>query len=314
MATLQDKVDPLVPPLRDNEFLIRLISDISGSSIDDVTRRFVREHREPGVNVREAMQAGELEPFVWSDRLDDFYAATDAFLYESLVWNRSATKTDMRRWIGRHLHGLSPAPQRVLTFGDGLGLDAYYLAECGHEVTYFDVSRQCSQFAQRVFEHGRLNIEMLRDASDIQDREFDVVLCLDVLEHVPDPVALVGWLSGFLRQGGRLLVHAPFFFLHPCVGTHLRSNRRFSGDVRRLYKPFGLHPVDGRLFWAPIVLELAEGDLHSPRPRTPWRVKFGGLLLAVARFWSLPHILASRKLMRPSRLNELLGDLAAVES
>lgn len=313
-ATLKDDLDPLVSPLRDNEFLIDLIADISGSTVSDVTRRFVREHRDLGSNVREAMTARGLKPYVWSERLDKFYAETDAFLYESLVWNRTAAKNDMRRWIGKHLGAFSASPLRVLTFGDGLGLDAYYLAESGHDVTYFDVSQQCARFARRIFERGSVDVAMLSDATQVQDGSFDVVVCLDVLEHVPDPISLVGWLSGRLRRGGRLLVHAPFFFLHSCVGTHLRSNRKYSGDLRRLYRPFGLRPVDGRLFWTPVVLELSEGQGRDARRRAPWQVTISGLLLAVARFWSLPHVMASRMMMRPKRLVGMLGDLATAEA
>jgi 2-polyprenyl-3-methyl-5-hydroxy-6-metoxy-1,4-benzoquinol methylase len=266
-VTLRNDADPFIEPLLDNAFLIDLIADVSGSSSPDVIRRFVNEHDDLGANVREALRQRGIEPYVWSDALEDFYAATDAFLYESLVWNRTEMKNDMRQWIGAHLAGVSDSPQRILTFGDGLGLDAYYLASVGHRVTYFDVSRQCSAFAQRLFARGNLEVEMLADPDQIPREAFDAVVCLDVLEHVPDPVSLVGWLSELLCEGGRLVVHAPFYFLHPSVSTHLRCNQRFSGNLRRLYKPFGLHPVDGRLFWNPIVLEKRRESSPASTPR-----------------------------------------------
>ena len=118
-VTLRNDADPFIEPLRDNPFLINLITEVSGSSAPDVVRRLVQEHHDPGTNVREALRQRGIEPYVWSDELEAFYAATDAFLYESLVWNRTAMKHDMRRWIGAHLAAVSDSPQRILTFGDG---------------------------------------------------------------------------------------------------------------------------------------------------------------------------------------------------
>jgi SAM-dependent methyltransferase len=306
---LRNDVDPFIEPLRDNELLIDLIAEVSQAARSDVVRRFVAEHHELGTNVRDALRHCGIRPYVWSDELEAFYAATDAFLYESLVWNRTTLKNNMRRWIGTHLAGVSNAPQRILTFGDGLGLDAYYLATLGHHVTYFDVSRQCSAFAQRIFERGGLEIEMLADPKQIPKEVFDAVVCLDVLEHVPDPVSLVGWLSELLRPGGRLVVHAPFYFLHSSVSTHLRSNKRFSGSLR-LYKRFGLYPVDGRLFWNPVVLEKRDRLWPRSVSRPPWSFVAGGSLLSLGRFWSLPHATVTRLLSRSSRhhLNVMVAE------
>jgi SAM-dependent methyltransferase len=46
----------------------------------------------------------------------------------------------------------------------------------------------------------------LADALPVEDASFDVVLCTQVLEHVPDPAAVVRELRRVLRPGGRALV------------------------------------------------------------------------------------------------------------
>jgi SAM-dependent methyltransferase len=54
------------------------------------------------------------------------------------------------------------------------------------------------------------------DAIPVEDGSFDVVLCLQVLEHVPDPAAAVRELRRVVRSGGRVLAstHGVYPF-HP---------------------------------------------------------------------------------------------------
>lgn len=287
-------VDPLIPPLRDPQFLVDTIQRITGEDRDEVACRFQREHHDLGGNVRRAVDAACIQAYEYSPELEKFYADSDAFLYESLVWNRTSLKNKVRRWIGKHLAQSGQTPLKIMTFGDGLGIDAYFLAQLGHEVTYFDVSQKCTEFARQIFEGANLNVTMLTDPKQLSPNNFDAVLCLDVLEHVPDPPSLVGWLTSLLREGGELIVHAPFFYIAPAVPTHLRSNKKFSGDLSRLYEPHGLHPIAGRLFWDPIVLR--KGQLTAPI-KMPWNLRIGGALLKLGRFWSWPHIAVTKTLL-----------------
>jgi SAM-dependent methyltransferase len=54
------------------------------------------------------------------------------------------------------------------------------------------------------------------DAIPVEDATFDVVLCLQVLEHVPDPAAAVRELRRVVKPGGRVLAstHGVYPF-HP---------------------------------------------------------------------------------------------------
>jgi SAM-dependent methyltransferase len=283
--------DPFIHPLEDGSFLLELIGRITGEPAAEVFERWTREHQRLGTNVGEAMNRCGLAPHVWCPRMDEFYAQTDAFLYESAAWNRTPLKNAVRRWIAEFLGRDLGRGAKLLSFGDGLGFDSAYLALEGYDVTYCEPGRMNQAFARAIFKASGAIVRVVDSTDDIARGAFDAVLCLDVLEHVPDPPGLVRMLAGALRGGGRLIVHAPFYCLSPRTKTHLRANRGFSGNVSRLYRPHRLLPLDGRFFWDPIVLEkVAVGTAPS---RSSWprlaMLRFSGFLLAIGRYWAGPH-------------------------
>jgi SAM-dependent methyltransferase len=50
------------------------------------------------------------------------------------------------------------------------------------------------------------------DEIPVEDARFDMVLCTQVLEHVPEPHAVLSELCRVLRPGGRLWLTAPMFY------------------------------------------------------------------------------------------------------
>ena len=193
----------------------------------------------------------------------------------------------MRAWLAGFLARRHSGPVDVLVYGDGPGYDSLYLAHAGHRVSYYDVSEPGAAVARAVFAHSPTPIEMLSNLEG-EPARWDTVLCLDVLEHVPDPGAIVRALALVLRDGGNLIVHAPFFCVSRDYPTHLESNRRLSGDLDRLFTPADLWPVDGRLFWDPIVFEKRRGA--RPTPRIRLRLGLGRLALLSMRVWARPQL------------------------
>jgi len=301
--------DPHLAVLDDDRFLIETIANLTGCPADEVCRRLVAEHRSLGENVRRGLAAAGLPLHAWSDGLPAFYERSDAFLYETTVWNRCGSKCQLRRWIAEFLRTELPHGGRVLCYGDGLGYDSLYLAQAGHDVTYDEVSARCRQFASAVIARDGVRVRGLASPQPLTPESFDAIVCLDVLEHVPDPPELVRRLASLLRRGGTLVVHAPFFYVSPAVGTHLRSNLRYSGDWRRLYAPQQLVPVAGAFFWNPVVLRKG---VPAPRPAVPWRVRLGGWLLSIARVWAMPHILVCEHLLSRGDRRELARRAAAL--
>mgnify|MGYP003345675587 FL=1 len=64
-------------------------------------------------------------------------------------------------------------------------------------------------------------------------------------------------------------------------------------------KPCGFHPVDGQLFWNPIVFEKTGGELPTCATLAKrLHLEFGGVLLGIGRFFNWPHIQMTRLLSR----------------
>ncbi len=95
---------------------------------------------------------------------------------------------------------------RVLDVGCGGGLLSEAMAECGAAVTGIDPGKTAIEVAQLHLRESRLDVTYLcTDAgqlADEQPEQYDTVTCMELLEHVPDPAALVRACAQLAKPGG----------------------------------------------------------------------------------------------------------------
>ena len=271
-----------VPPA----LVVSWLSDLTGRSREDAGRRLLAECGLIGHNVRAAAREFGLQPHVWNDRLMEFYASTDAFLFETAAWNACRWKIRMRAFVCEVLAARLPTQARVLCFGDGMGFESAAIAGRGLRPTCFEVSGPCLDFARRLFQHQQVDVPIVTDTSEFADGSFDAVVCLDVLEHVPDPPAVVKSFANWLRPGGLLIAHAPFYHVDATRPTHLASNRQFAGAVSGLYGPssFRVVAVGGRLLDPLVMVKTTGGEAAAANWLTRIRIGVGQTQAFVARF------------------------------
>jgi SAM-dependent methyltransferase len=244
---------PAFDPLNNIDQMASLISEITGEPPRRAIQRLEHERLHPGQTVADDFKRHGGPRYEWGQHLESFYSATNAFIYELVVWNRNHLKRKLRRFTARHL-AREKRPLDVLSVGDGLGFDCLHFAAKQHRLTYFELPGVTERFARKLFEKSGRAIPVLTDPAQIVTGGYDAVTCFDVLEHVPDPPSMVRTLASYLRPGGYLYVSAPFYMILPWYPTHLRSNSRFSGDLD-LYRQAGLQLVDGSVTWYPVVLQ-----------------------------------------------------------
>ncbi len=288
----------LIRPLDDIHDLIRLIAGITNSDFNEVHRRLVAEANEIGTNVLAGLMEEGIQPFVASDKLDEFYKHSDAFLYETTVWNTCRVKQKMRDFIDSRLRHMKKDSCKIFCFGDGLGFDSAWLAQRGHQVSYFEPSLRCQQYAQHVFSQNDVQVTHLQSLDDVAPASLDAIVCLDVLEHVPEPQCLIKLFTRWLKPDGVLFSHAPFWAIHWSRPTHLEENRYLTGNLSHLYTAQGLKAVDSSIFWDPIVLQKSTAPRLPVMPFASLRLRLGQLLLKPGRWNAFVHMFVARQLAK----------------
>ena len=301
----------MIKPLDDIDQTISLIAAVGGSCETEVRERLRAEAKELGTNTYGQLQRQDIPLYIASEKLDAFWRDSDAFLYELTVWNTCEVKQKMRSFVSSRLshHGFENAD--VFCFGDGLGFDSVWLAMQGHRVKYYEPSLRGQAYAEHVFQANNVQVSKLTSLEDIAPNSLDAVVCLDVLEHVPQPQNLVKQFHQWLRPDGVLFVHAPFWCLHWTRPTHLQENRYLSGDLNHLFHQQGFIEVDASIFWDPILLQ--KSDRPSPLGKTiagRIRLRIGQLLLTMGRYNSDVHTAVARIIARPPKSwVKMLGDI-----
>jgi 2-polyprenyl-6-hydroxyphenyl methylase/3-demethylubiquinone-9 3-methyltransferase len=99
---------------------------------------------------------------------------------------------------------------RVADIGCGGGLVAEALAQRGASVTAIDLAPAMIQTARLHAAEAGLGIDYrVQDAAELADESphaFDVVTCMEMLEHVADPAGFLQLLRRLVRPGGGLFV------------------------------------------------------------------------------------------------------------
>lgn len=121
----------------------------------------------------------------------------------------------------RPLHDLNPARldyidaraglagRQVLDVGCGGGLLAEGMARRGAIVTGIDLAPEALAVARLHALESGVEVEYRQEAADsmaaASPAGFDLVTCLEMLEHVPDPSAIVASLARLVRPGGHVI-------------------------------------------------------------------------------------------------------------
>lgn len=137
--------------------------------------------------------------------------------------------------------------QRILDIGCGGGILSESLARFGAQVTGIDLAAQSIATAAAHATESKLDIDYQHCSSqDLvaqQCHTFDTITCMELLEHVPDPAALVADCVALCQPGGDLFFstinRTPQAFLQAIVGAEYITKLipRGTHQYRQFIKP-----------------------------------------------------------------------------
>jgi 2-polyprenyl-6-hydroxyphenyl methylase/3-demethylubiquinone-9 3-methyltransferase len=147
-------------------------------------------------------------------------------------------------WIDGHAR---LSGKTVLDIGCGGGILAEAMAQRGATVTGIDLSEKALRVAELHLHESRLAITYEKtSAEDFAARHpgrFDVITCMELLEHVPEPASMVAACAQLVRPGGQVffstLNRNPKSYLFAVIGAEyvLGLLPKGTHDYLRFIKP-----------------------------------------------------------------------------
>ncbi len=135
----------------------------------------------------------------------------------------------------------------VLDVGCGGGILSESMAEKGAKVTGIDLGKKALKVAQLhsldsgvTVDYQLIAVEQLAEQ---QPASFDVVTCLEMLEHVPDPASVVAACAKLVKPGGKVFFSTinrnPKAYLFAVIGAEYLLNMlpRGTHDYAKFIKP-----------------------------------------------------------------------------
>lgn len=132
-------------------------------------------------------------------------------------------------WIAQQASSI-PTGAKVLDVGAGSAPYRALFAHCDYQTQDF------AQLKGEQLRHGqyaRIDFVSQAHAVPVPDGSFDVIVCTEVIEHVPDPMAVVREFGRILAPGGRLILTAPLG-----SGIHQEPHHFYGGYTPYWYRRF----------------------------------------------------------------------------
>lgn len=136
-------------------------------------------------------------------------------------------------WLEATLKNI-PTGDRILDAGAG---ELAQMKYCNHlnyvsqDFAQYDGKGNDAGLQMQNWDNSKLDI--VSDITDIPepDASFDAIMCIEVFEHLPEPIATIKEFSRLLKKNGSLILTAPF-----CSLTHFAPYHFYTGFNRYFYE------------------------------------------------------------------------------
>ncbi len=150
----------------------------------------------------------------------------------------------------------------ILDAGSGFGQYTYRMAKWfpKAEIKAVDIKPEqiedCNQFMQKVKLTNRVKFELADLTQFLENEKYDLVLSVDVMEHIEEDLKVFSNFYASMKKGGMLLISTPSDQggsdshdheegVHGFIDEHVRDGYNI-GDIARKLKSVGFSKVEAR--------------------------------------------------------------------
>ena len=161
----------------------------------------------------------------WKTKVDlgehfsiELFYESPTHIYDLINWHSLKDDNDPLAYVLALNIARSVNVQRCLDFGSGVGSGALLFCFNDIHMTLADISTNLLDFARwRITQRGLVARFLDLKKSSLADAKFDMILAMDVFEHLENPVEAVSSLWRAMRHGGLLFarIHAEMDSNHP---------------------------------------------------------------------------------------------------
>jgi len=204
---------------------------------------------DPGINVKKEALTFEIDFHVYDKKMENFYRSAYGFIIETSVESLRKDKKKVLRTIKKRISTFLDKKNHknrinILMMGDGVGEDTIFLYQYFNENAiffYFDVpGSKTYDFARMNFKKRKVNVNFIKEYENIPYEFFDIIIFLEVLEHLPDPESSLDGIKNFLKVDGVIFVTESFYNVTQNFPTHLKSNQKYDGKTPFMFLKRGL--------------------------------------------------------------------------
>lgn len=169
----------------------------------------------------------------------DFLRTISAFT----VTRRASYILDLEKSIGGFKNRV------ILDFGSGVGTHGIYCLQKGGVVDFLDVDGPLYNYAKwRITRRGLQARKCLTPNDSLTKAGYDAIICLDVLEHIADPIPVFINICDALRPGGYLSLEVSTM-VKPTSGHFSQAIHRWNAGHAQIMKD-KLVPIKDYLYRA----------------------------------------------------------------
>jgi len=135
----------------------------------------------------------------------EYYDDTEsAITLKALISQKAWLENSLYFWLVSQLSGITGSS--ILDIGSGYGLWLHLFDKSNHLVG-IELSRQAANIARDFFGLTVYQTDFMKN--EFKNAEFDLVTCLAVIEHFPNPLIALAEVNRILKRGGHLYLYTP---------------------------------------------------------------------------------------------------------